>query len=93
MYVNYPYDFSVRTVIFRTITQFNITHNVGRYTQWRITGDFLSSRKAAQAKRYPPKTTAAELGGDCFKLPDSFCTRRFLFFQNLQNKQKRSLSA
>jgi len=40
-----------------------ITHNVGSYTQGRIAGDFLSSRKAAWAERCPPKTTAAGLAG------------------------------
>ena len=38
-------------------------HNVGSYTQGRIAGDFLSSRKAARAERYTPKTTAAALDG------------------------------
>jgi len=42
---------------------FNIEHNVGSYTQGRIAGDFLSSRKAAWAERYTPETTAAELAG------------------------------
>ena len=37
--------------------------NVGSYTQGRIAGDFLSSRKAAWAERYTPKTTAAALAG------------------------------
>lgn len=37
--------------------------NVGSYTQVRIAGDFLSSRKAARAERCPPKTTAAGLDG------------------------------
>jgi len=41
----------------------NILPNVGSYTQGRISGDFLSSRKAARAERYPPKTTAAALDG------------------------------
>jgi len=41
----------------------NLAHNVGSYTQGRIAGDFLSSRKAARAERYPPKTTAAALDG------------------------------
>jgi hypothetical protein len=41
----------------------NIGYNVGSYTQGRIAGDFLSSRKAAQAERCPPKTTAAALDG------------------------------
>ncbi|BBE20680.1 hypothetical protein AQPE_4874 [Aquipluma nitroreducens] len=41
----------------------NITGNVGSYTQGRIAGDFLSSRKAARAERYTPKTTAAALDG------------------------------
>jgi|WetSurMetagenome_2_1015567.scaffolds.fasta_scaffold1172370_1 hypothetical protein len=40
-----------------------IGHNVGSYTQGRIAGDFLSSRKAARAERYTPKTTAAALDG------------------------------
>jgi len=40
-----------------------VTHNVGSYTQGRIAGDFLSSRKAARAERCTPKTTAAELAG------------------------------
>jgi len=45
-------------------------HNVGSYTQGRTAGDlansdfqFLSSRKAARAERYTPKTTAAALDG------------------------------
>jgi hypothetical protein len=38
------------------------TH-VGSYTQGRIAGDFLSSRNAARAERYTPKTTAAALEG------------------------------
>jgi len=38
------------------------TH-VGSYTQGRIAGDFLSSRKAARAERCTPKTTAAALDG------------------------------
>jgi hypothetical protein len=42
---------------------FTITANVGSYTQGRIAGDFLSSRKAARAERCPPKTTAAALDG------------------------------
>jgi len=37
--------------------------NVGSYTQGRIAGDFLSSRKAAWAERCTPKTTAAALDG------------------------------
>ena len=37
--------------------------NVGSYTQGRIAGGFLSSRKAARAERYPTKTTAAALDG------------------------------
>ena len=37
--------------------------NVGSYTQGRIAGDFLSSRKTARAERCTPKTTAAELAG------------------------------
>jgi len=41
----------------------NMPHNVGSYTQGRIAGDFLSSRKAARAERCPPKTTAAALDG------------------------------
>jgi uncharacterized membrane protein len=40
-----------------------MTANVGSYTQVRIAGDFLSSRKTARAERYPPKTTAAALDG------------------------------
>jgi len=42
---------------------FLIGANVGSYTQGRIAGDFLSSRKAARAERYIPKTTAAALDG------------------------------
>jgi len=38
-------------------------YNVGSYTQGRIAGGFLSSRKAAQAERCTPKTTAAALDG------------------------------
>jgi hypothetical protein len=41
----------------------NMAYNVGSYTQGRIAGDFLSSRKAAQAERCTPKTTAAALDG------------------------------
>jgi len=41
----------------------SLAANVGSYTQGRTAGDFLSSRKAARAERYPPKTTAAELAG------------------------------
>jgi len=37
--------------------------NGGSYTQGRIAGDFLSSRKAARAERCTPKTTAAALDG------------------------------
>jgi len=44
-------------------TRATIGHNVGSYTQGRIAGDFLSSRKAARAERCPPKTTAAALDG------------------------------
>jgi len=47
-----------------------MAYNVGSYTQVRIAGDlaiadlrFLSSRKAAQAERCPPETTAAGLAG------------------------------
>jgi len=40
-----------------------LTANVGSYTQVLIAGDFLSSRKAAQAERCTPKTTAAALDG------------------------------
>jgi len=40
-----------------------MTANVGSYTQVRIAGGFLSSRKTAWAERYPPKTTAAALDG------------------------------
>jgi len=36
-------------------------HNVGSYKRVRIAGDFLLSRKAAQAERYTPKTSDAEL--------------------------------
>ena len=43
--------------------QLILAHNVGSYTQGRIAGDFLSSRKVARAERYPPKTTAAALDG------------------------------
>jgi len=41
----------------------NLVANGGSYTQGRIAGDFPSSRKAARAERYPPKTTAAALDG------------------------------
>jgi len=37
--------------------------NVGSYTQVRIAGDFLSSRKAARAERCTQKTTVAALDG------------------------------
>ena len=40
-----------------------IATDVGSYTQWRIAGDFMSSRKAARAERYTPKTTTAALDG------------------------------
>jgi len=33
------------------------------YSQRRIAGDFLSSRKAALAERCPPKTTSAAVAG------------------------------
>ncbi|PIV50107.1 MAG: hypothetical protein COS19_05175, partial [Flavobacteriaceae bacterium CG02_land_8_20_14_3_00_34_13] len=42
---------------------FRFPNNVGSYTQGRIAGDFLSSRKAARAERCTPKTTAAALAG------------------------------
>jgi hypothetical protein len=48
------------TTFHRAIT---IGYNVGSYTQGRIAGDFLSSRKAARAERCTPKTTAAALAG------------------------------
>jgi len=40
-----------------------VVGNGGSYTQGRIAGGFLSSRKAARAERCTPKTTAAELAG------------------------------
>jgi len=40
-----------------------MAYNVGSYTQGRIAGDFLSSRKAARAERCTPQTTAAALDG------------------------------
>jgi len=43
------------------ICRLKMAYNVGSYTQGRIAGDFLPSRKAARAERCPPKTTAAEL--------------------------------
>jgi hypothetical protein len=46
-----------------TIKKVFAQSDVGSYTQGRIAGDFLSSRKAARAERYPPKTTAAALDG------------------------------
>jgi len=45
------------------LSLFKLGVNVGSYTQGRIAGDFLSSRKAAWAERYTPKTTAAALDG------------------------------
>ncbi len=45
------------------ISRPNMPHNVGSYTQVRIAGDFLSSRKTARAERYTPKTNAADLDG------------------------------
>jgi hypothetical protein len=42
---------------------FKMAYNVGSYTQGRIAGDFLSSRKTARAERCPPKTTVAALDG------------------------------
>jgi hypothetical protein len=42
---------------------FTLATNVGSYTQGRIAGDFLSSRKVDRAEKYTPKTTAAELDG------------------------------
>jgi hypothetical protein len=53
-------DHFVNTVV---VHGFIIGYNVGSYTQGRIAGDFLSSRKAARAERCPPKTTDAELAG------------------------------
>ena len=44
-----------------TIERVFAQSDVGSYTQVRIAGDFLSSRKTARAERYTPKTTAAEL--------------------------------
>jgi len=40
-----------------------ILTNVKSYTQGRIAGDSLSSRKTARAERCTPKTTAAALAG------------------------------
>jgi len=40
-----------------------IVANVGSYTQGRIAGNFLSSRKADWAERCTPKTTATALDG------------------------------
>jgi len=40
---------------------FKLVANVGSYMQGRITGGFLSSRKAAWAERCPPKTTDAAI--------------------------------
>jgi len=45
------------------VATINMAYNVGSYTQGRIAGDFLSSRKAAWAERCTPKTTAAALAG------------------------------
>jgi hypothetical protein len=50
--------------LFHAVTVlFRLVGNVGSYTQVRTAGDFLSSRNAARAERYPPKTTAAGLAG------------------------------
>jgi len=42
---------------------FKLVPNVGSYTQGRLAGNFLSSRKATRAERCILKTTAAELAG------------------------------
>jgi hypothetical protein len=59
--------FNYNPPFFKTCTTFQsattIGVNVGSYTQGRIAGDFLSSRKAAWAERCPTKTTAAALAG------------------------------
>jgi hypothetical protein len=59
-----------RTVNFKNLSKpklfkraTKLTANVGSYTQGRIAGDFLSSRKTARAERCTPKTTAAALDG------------------------------
>jgi len=44
-------------------SDFMLVYNVGSYTQGRIAGGFLSSRKTARAERCPPETTAAALDG------------------------------
>ncbi len=51
------------SVEYFAVTRFTLAHNVGSYTQGRIAGVFLSSRKTARAERCPPKTTAAALAG------------------------------
>jgi len=42
-----------------TIERVFAQSDVGSYTQARFAGDFLSSRKAAWAEKFIPKTTAA----------------------------------
>ena len=46
-----------------TIERVFAQSDVGSYTQGRIAGDFLSSRKTARAENCPQKTKAAELAG------------------------------
>jgi len=43
--------------------QVTTTAKLGSYAQVRITGDFLSTRKAAWVERCTPKTNDAELAG------------------------------
>jgi len=56
-------NLAILVIMFFIVYRFKIAHNVGSYTQGRIAGDFLSSRKTARAERYTPKTTATALDG------------------------------
>jgi hypothetical protein len=64
---NTSFRFMIRCQINKSLfacsVEFRLGANVGSYTQVRIAGDFLSSRKAARAEKCTPKTTAAALDG------------------------------
>jgi hypothetical protein len=57
------YSFLFLIVNYKTSADVFAQSDVGSYTQGRIAGDFLSSRKTAWAERCTPKTTAAALDG------------------------------
>jgi hypothetical protein len=57
------YALNINVYLMVVVAPNTLAGNVGSYTQGRIAGDFLSSRKAARAERCPPKTTVAGLEG------------------------------